>query len=66
MKLSQKARSLVMRAYTSNRPISTFDEATETDLIKSGLFRYSTKPLMVLTHDGKKWAANRQRIAEHG
>jgi len=52
MRLSSKARSLIMRAYTSNRPIATFSQETETELLSSRLMRYREKPMMVLTHEG--------------
>jgi len=60
MRLSSKARSLLARAYTSGRPIATFDEHTERELIDSRLMKYGeTRPLMVISHEGEAYCRKR-------
>jgi hypothetical protein len=59
MRLSSKARSLLTRAYTTNRPIAVFQEDIERELIDSRLMKYTERPLMIISHDGKQFCRKR-------
>ncbi len=58
MKLSSKAKSLLMRAYTSERPIATFDINVENELLRNRLMRMEPKPMLSLTKEGRFWCYN--------
>lgn len=59
MRLSSKARTLLSYAYNSRKPITTFDEIVENELIQSRLMKYEKRPLMVITHDGLAYCRKR-------
>lgn len=64
--ISPKLRSVILKAYKTNREIGVFDESLEKECIQSGMMRYSNKPLMKLSFEGKCYAANQDRIKSHG
>jgi hypothetical protein len=61
MSISRKAKNLILRAYTLKREIASVDEAVEKELLTSGFARYTQRPLMALTFDGRRYAENMQR-----
>jgi hypothetical protein len=61
MSISRKAKNFILRAYTIKKDLSTVDEAVEKELLTSGFARYTHKPLMALTYDGRRYAENMQR-----
>lgn len=58
MSISRKAKNFILRAYTIKKDLSTVDEAVEKELLTSGFARYTQRPLMALTYDGKNYASN--------
>lgn len=66
MKISAKAKAVVMRAYKTSREVGVFDADTERECLSSGFMRFTTKTLMRITFDGKIWAGNQERIKTHG
>ena len=64
--VSPKLRSVILKAYKTNREIGIFDESLERECINSGMMRYSNKPLMKITMEGRFWASNQERIKSHG
>jgi hypothetical protein len=58
MKLSSKAKTLLMRAYASGHSVGTFDDEIRKELLASGLMKYEpdNDPLMVLTEAGDSYA----------
>jgi hypothetical protein len=61
MSISRKAKNFILRAYTIKKDLSTVDEAVEKELLTSGFARYTQRPLMALTYDGRRYAENMQR-----
>lgn len=64
--LSPKLRSVILKAYKTNREIGIFDESLERECIQSGMMRYSNKPLMKISFEGKCWASNQEKVKSHG
>ena len=64
--ISPKLRSVILKAYKTNREIGIFDESLERECINSGMMRYSNKPLMKLSFEGRNYASNQQRAKWHG
>ncbi len=61
MSISRKAKNLILRAYTLKREIASVDEAVEKELLTSGFARYTNRPLMTLTFEGRNYASNMVR-----
>lgn len=64
--MNPKLRSVILKAYKTNREIGVFDESLERECINSGMMRYSNKPLMKLSFEGRNYAANQDRVKSHG
>lgn len=64
--ISTKLRSVILKAYKTNREIGVFDESLERECINSGMMRYSNKPLMKISFEGKCWASNQEKVKSHG
>ena len=66
MKISERTKSVIMRAYKTSREIGVFDADTERECLSSGFMRFTTKPLMRITFEGKCYASNQERIKANG
>lgn len=63
--ISKKAKTMIMRTFATGRPLASFDEAVQLELVRSGYMKYSEKPLLVLTVDGRRYAQNQERVKSH-